>query len=65
MAHAHAITYADQPRVIVALGDEIHINCGPFSIRMEREEAVQLAADLLEASEAAEAALADDQELPI
>lgn len=65
MAHAHASTYADQPRVIVALGDEIHINCGPFCIRMEREEAVQLAADLLEASEAAEAALADDQDLPI
>jgi hypothetical protein len=65
MAHAHASTYAEQPRVIVTLRDEIHINCGPFSIRMEREEAAQLAADLLAASAAAEAARADDQELPI
>ncbi len=53
MAHAHVSTYAQQLKVAVKMGDEIHIDCGPFSIRMEREEAAQLAVDLLNAVEAA------------
>lgn len=49
MAHAHASTYAQQMKVAVKTGDEIHIDCGPFSVRMTFEEAASLAANLLNA----------------
>lgn len=45
--------------------EPIRIAIGEVSAYLSHEEAAQLAEDLLEALEAAEAALADDQELPI
>lgn len=52
MAHAHVSQYATPP-IVELHDDEIYIKVGPFSVRMQREEAAQLAADLLNAVEAA------------
>jgi hypothetical protein len=52
MAHAHVSQYAEPIAVAVKSG-EIWAECGPFNFRLTREEAAQLAVDLLNAVEAA------------
>jgi hypothetical protein len=52
MAHAHTSQYATPVTVTAKDFSEVWVECGPFSFRLTREEAAQLAADLLNAVEA-------------